>query len=574
MANATDELSNGLTAPLAHERNDLGIQKSQATQSLCSEGIMKLNLITRNLQEVLGKDKLIKHIGDGKKIHIYWGTATTGKPHVGYLVPMRKIADFLSAGLKVTILFADLHAFLDNMKSTWEQLSNRTIYYESVIKAMLLALGVSIDRLHFVKGTSYQLSKEYTADILRLSNQISQRDALKAGAEVVKQVESPLLSGLLYPILQALDEQYLKVDGQFGGVDQRKIFILAEEQLPKLKLGKRFHLMNPMVPGLQGSKMSSSEEHSKIDLLDNALLVERKLATAVCNRGSTDNGVLSFYEHVVFPLFVPSPIDIDGQRFDDFASMKERFEEGRVSSDSLKKTLAVLLNQILKIVQEKCRTPEIEAALEKGYTPLARITQCPPLMEQVDLSNEEMERLKKMIGSDKLVGSDSFLRRRIARNETIRVLYSLAPKGRFHLGMVSGFLKMKELSATGNFKFIVLISDIVAFLDNEKCPWNVRDARSNYYEEMIRHLLSQLDLEGVEIKRGSEFQLESDYALEMYKMASKVTRDRASILEGTSMATLLVPLFYAIDQYRLNVDLVIAGHDMLPFAELADEVVT
>lgn len=40
---------------------------------------------------------------------------------------------------------------------------------------------------------------------------ISQRDALKAGAEVVKQVDSPLLSGLLYPLLQALDEQYLKV---------------------------------------------------------------------------------------------------------------------------------------------------------------------------------------------------------------------------------------------------------------------------------------------------------------------------------------------------------------------------
>lgn len=61
---------------------------------------------------------------------------------------------------------------------------------------------------------------------------------------------------MLYPLLQALDEQFLKVDGQIGGVDQRKIFILAEEQLPKLKFNKRFHLMNPMVPGFTGSKMS------------------------------------------------------------------------------------------------------------------------------------------------------------------------------------------------------------------------------------------------------------------------------------------------------------------------------
>ena len=35
-------------------------------------------------------------------------------------------------------------------------------------------------------------------------------------------------------ILQALDEEYLKVDAQFGGVDQRKIFTFAE----KVKLFK------------------------------------------------------------------------------------------------------------------------------------------------------------------------------------------------------------------------------------------------------------------------------------------------------------------------------------------------
>lgn len=29
--------------------------------------------------------------------------------------------------------------------------------------------------------------------------------------------------------LQALDEEYLKVDAQFGGIDQRKIFTFAEK---------------------------------------------------------------------------------------------------------------------------------------------------------------------------------------------------------------------------------------------------------------------------------------------------------------------------------------------------------
>lgn len=58
------------------------------------------------------------------------------------------------------------------------------------------------------------------------------------------------------------------------------------------------------VPGLAGSKMSSSEEDSKIDLLDNAAAVKKKLKKAFCEPGNvTDNGVLSFVKHVIFPLF-------------------------------------------------------------------------------------------------------------------------------------------------------------------------------------------------------------------------------------------------------------------------------
>ena len=97
--------------------------------------------------------------------------------------------------------------------------------------------------MRFVRGTDYQLSKEYTLDVYRLASLVTEHDARKAGAEVVKQVcyffahlriswinelffllfqvQHPLLSGLLYPGLQALDEQYLGCDAQFGGVDQR-----------------------------------------------------------------------------------------------------------------------------------------------------------------------------------------------------------------------------------------------------------------------------------------------------------------------------------------------------------------
>ena len=65
---------------------------------------------------------------------IYWGTATTGKPHLAYFVPMSKISDFLRAGCEVTILLADLHAYLDNMKAPWELLKLRTEYYKEIIQ--------------------------------------------------------------------------------------------------------------------------------------------------------------------------------------------------------------------------------------------------------------------------------------------------------------------------------------------------------------------------------------------------------------------------------------------------------
>lgn len=76
--------------------------KTSAADVLDEERNNKKQLITRNLQEVLGEDKLINQINSGKIIHVYWGTATTGRPHVGYFVPMQKIADFLRANIRVS----------------------------------------------------------------------------------------------------------------------------------------------------------------------------------------------------------------------------------------------------------------------------------------------------------------------------------------------------------------------------------------------------------------------------------------------------------------------------------------
>jgi len=262
----------------------------------------KYNLITQDLAEVVGKNDIRHWIQEGKPLNIYWGTAITGKPHFGYFVPLLKISDFLQAGCHVTILFANLHGFLDNQKSGWELLSFRCEWYEFVIKEMLQFIGVPLDKLRFVRGLEFQLSAEYTMDVYRLTSIVTTEQTKKAAAEVVKMTDAPLMSNLLYPILQALDEQYLGVDIQFGGVDQRKIFVFAREYLPKVGYKKRAHLMNPLIPGLgESGKMSSSEPLSKLELDETDANIRKKIGLAYSLDGvSEGNGLLAILRYVLF----------------------------------------------------------------------------------------------------------------------------------------------------------------------------------------------------------------------------------------------------------------------------------
>jgi tyrosyl-tRNA synthetase len=326
----------------------------------------KFKLITANLQEVVGEDK-IKEILTKRDFKIYWGTAPTGKPHVGYLVPILKIADFLKAGCHVTILFANIHAYLDNMKSSWELLEKRTQYYEFIIKEMLKLVNVPLDKLHFVIGTDFQLQEKYTLDVYKLSAMASTKDTQKAGAEVVKQVTNPKMSGLLYPILQALDEEYLKVDAQFGGVDQRKIFMFAREFLPKMGYEKRIHLMNYLIPGLgESGKMSSSEPNSKIDFGDTDKLIRKKINKAFSVDGVVENnGLLALLKFIIFKklevenreFVIDRPEQYGGKiSFKTYQEVEVAFAKKELASVDLKQGIS---DEIIKLIMP------LRKALEK-----------------------------------------------------------------------------------------------------------------------------------------------------------------------------------------------------------------
>lgn len=148
-------------------------------------------------------------------------------PPVGHHIARRCACHITLQGSGVERSNADVHAFLDNLKAPLELVAHRTKYYELLLRTVFTSLGIPVDRLKFVTGSSYQLSRDYNLDQYKLCALVTEHDAKKAGAEVVKQVDNALLSGLLYPGLQALDEQYLGCDFQFGGVDQVRWHNLA-----------------------------------------------------------------------------------------------------------------------------------------------------------------------------------------------------------------------------------------------------------------------------------------------------------------------------------------------------------
>ncbi|GEQ66877.1 hypothetical protein JCM33374_g540 [Metschnikowia sp. JCM 33374] len=345
----------------------------------------KFNLITKGLQEVLNP-QIFKEIleKNERPVKIYWGTAPTGKPHCGYFVPMIKLAHFLKAGCEVKVLIADLHAYLDNMKAPLEVVRHRAKYYEAVVKTILKSINVPIEKLTFVVGSDYQLTADYTMDLFKLSSKVSQNDAKRAGADVVKQVANPLLSGLIYPLMQALDEHYLDVDVQFGGVDQRKIFVLAEENLPGIGYKKRAHLMNPMVPGLgQGGKMSASDPNSKIDVTEDPKVVKKKIASAFCAPGNVEeNGLLSFLENIVQPIqelksgkegtfefFIDRPEKYGGPiNFSSFEQLKADFAAEKLSPVDLKAGVTDKINELLAPIREAYENDkEFQESCANGY---------------------------------------------------------------------------------------------------------------------------------------------------------------------------------------------------------------
>lgn len=271
----------------------------------------RLNIIKFGLADIIGIEKLESEVLNGKTLKVYWGTCPTGQVHLGYLVPLIKISHLVFAGCEVTILIADLHAQLGSPNTTWELIELRTIYYEHVIKQILLRLQTDITKIRFIKGSEFQLTTKYTIDVYKLMSRITVEETQESVKNILAPTSNPVLSGLIYPVLQILDEIYLETNCELGGLDQQKIFMMGLTNLSKIGHEPNIYLINQIIPNLQVKnyqnsnsshtyKMSSSgKPESKINVTENFESIYKKIKNI--NRDNS-NVLMSYLKNIIFPI--------------------------------------------------------------------------------------------------------------------------------------------------------------------------------------------------------------------------------------------------------------------------------
>jgi len=339
----------------------------------------RFELIKRNTQEIVDESELKSLLTKKKTPTAYLGYAVTSLLHVGHLVPLVKMADFLKAGFKFTFLTADIHGYLDNYKAGWGLVDARAKVYEDLVKASIKSIGVDTKNLKFAKGSKHQYSRQYIEDLFILSGKVSLARARRAASEVVKFGEKPRLSGFIYPLMQTLDTKYLRAEVVFGGIDQRSIYMFSREVLPEIGGSKPICVFTPLISSLAGGKtgekMSASVSSSKISLIDSEKDVKRKVSTAFCPaKQISGNPILELLRFAVFPILknkkrkfiVSRPTKYGGDvKFNNYAELEKAYKSGKLHPADLKAALASELNKILAPIRRTFAGKK--ALLKKAY---------------------------------------------------------------------------------------------------------------------------------------------------------------------------------------------------------------
>ncbi|ESS08985.1 MAG: tyrosyl-tRNA synthetase [uncultured archaeon A07HN63] len=217
-------------------------------------------LITRNAAEVVTESEVEALADDPEGKRAYVGYEPSGVLHLGHMLTATKLIELQEAGFEVTVLLADVHAYL-NDKGTFAEIRETA----ETMKDQFIAYGLNEAQTTFVLGSEYQLDEEYTLDLHALELETTLSRAQRSMAEI-QRGDHAKVSQMVYPLMQALDIEYLDVDLAVGGLDQRKVHMLARETLPELDYDVRPALHTPIIADLSSGRRQDGLKLRRDDL--------------------------------------------------------------------------------------------------------------------------------------------------------------------------------------------------------------------------------------------------------------------------------------------------------------------
>ncbi|MFH1402094.1 MAG: tyrosine--tRNA ligase [Patescibacteria group bacterium] len=220
-------------------------------------------LLSRGVEEIIDFNDLKKKLNSGKQLRIKLGIdPTSPNIHLGRSIPLLKLRDFQKLGHKIVLIIGD---FTGTIGDTSDKESERPMLEKKVIqknlKNYIEQAGKIIDitkaEIHYNSKWLSDLNYNdigFQADQFSLNEFIS-RENIKRRLNLGKRI---VLRELLYPLMQAYDSVKIKADVELGGTDQR-FNVLAGRTLQKAyKQEPQNIIINPLIEGLDGRKMSSS----------------------------------------------------------------------------------------------------------------------------------------------------------------------------------------------------------------------------------------------------------------------------------------------------------------------------
>jgi tyrosyl-tRNA synthetase len=284
------------------------------------------------------------------------------------MLTANKLIDLQEAGFEIVVLLADVHAYL-NGKGTFEEIRETA----ERMQEQFLAYGLDAADTEFVYGSSFQLDEEYELDLHELELGTSLNRAKRAMAEL-QSGETVRVSHVVYPLMQALDVEYLDLDLAVGGLDQRKVHMLHREAMPDLGYEARPCLHTPILADLTSGvgKMSSSTGVT-ISMEDTREDIDEKVNSAYCpptrdpdpdeEGNERENPVLELFQYHVFPRFeqvvVERPEKYGGDlTYDTYESLAAELESGELHPADAKSALAEYLDRLVAPGRERIREQE------------------------------------------------------------------------------------------------------------------------------------------------------------------------------------------------------------------------